>query len=103
MANRYYQLNDGSVTEDSLEFRKHCMRLVDELIECGGEITLERRDAPLSILLAFDGPLPQPWPGFENVKITGDVTSPIFTDDELEEFAERKLENVYGNGTERAE
>lgn len=103
MATRYYQLNDGTVTEDASEFREHCMRLVDELIACGGEITLERRDASFSILLAFDGPLPQPWPGFENVKVTGDVLSPIFTDDELEEFAQRELENIYGSGTERAE
>ena len=103
MATERYRLSDGTVTESAAEFRESCMRLVDELIACGGEIAVEKRDGQTSILLAFEEPPPQPWPGFENVKVAGDVLSPVFTDDELEEFAQRKLQNIYGGGTDRAE
>ena len=103
MATERYQLSDGTVTKNAAEFRAHCLRLIDELIECGGQITIDRRDAPLALLAALGPVKPLPWGVLNGVEVGDDITEPLFTDEEVDAFLERELENVYGSRTERIE
>lgn len=106
MATERYRLSDGTVTESAAEFRDHCLRLVDELIECGGQLSVSVRHEP-SVLLAAWGPLkPLPWENRNSrsgqaVEIAGDLDRPLFSDEEVDAFLERELENIYGPREER--
>ena len=103
MATESYRLSDGRITDSAAEFRGDCMRLVDELIECGGQLAIDRHDGKPSALLAAYGPLkPLPWGKYKGLEITDDLDSPLFTDEEVDAFLERELENIYGPRTERS-
>lgn len=108
MATERYRLSDGTVTESAAEFRDHCLRLVNDLIECGGQISVSKRHEP-SVSLAAWGPLkPLPWESRNDrdrqaVDFPDDLDRPLFTDEEVDAFLERELENIYGARTERAE
>ena len=109
MATESYRLSDGTVTDSAAEFREHCMRLVDDLIECGGQISINKHDGKPSALLVARGPLmPLPWenrnsPNRQPVDLPDDLDGPLYTDEEVDAFLERELENIYGPRTERAE
>ena len=109
MATERYGLSDGRITDSAAEFREHCMRLVDELIECGGQLAIDRHDGKPSALLAAWGPLmPLPWENRNGrkrqpVDLPDDLDGPLYTDEEVDAFLERELENIYGPRTERAE
>ena len=98
-----YRMSDGSITESASEFRDHCMKLVDELMACGGSITITTKDQPGMRLAALGPPQSPPWGFLKDVEITGDIMSPIFTDAELDEFVEREVENIYGRRADRTE
>lgn len=103
MATESYHLSDGRITDSAAEFREHCMRLVDELIECGGQISISKHDGKPEALLVARGPLmPLPWGKYKGLEITDDLDSPLFTDEEVDAFLERELENIYGPRTERS-
>ena len=108
MATQRYRLSDGTVTESAAEFRDHCLQLVNDLIECGGQISVSKRHEP-SVSLAAWGPLqPLPWESRNSrapqaVGAADDLDRPLFTDEEVDAFLERELENIYGTRTERAE
>lgn len=108
MATERYRLSDGTMTESAAEFREHCMRLVDDLIECGGQLSVSVGHEASAFLAAW-GPLkPLPWENGDSrerqaVDIADDLVRPMFTDEEVDAFLERELENIYGPQTERAE
>lgn len=107
MATQRYRLSDGTVTESAAEFRDHCLRLVDDLIECGGQISVSKRHEP-SVSLAAWGPLkPLPWESRNSqdrqaVDLADDLDRPLFTDEEAGAFLERELENIYAPREELA-
>ena len=108
MATERYRLSDGTMTESAAEFRAHCMRLVDDLIECGGQISVSLRHEPSLLLAAWGALKPLPWENGssrerQDVDIGDDLVRPMFTDEEVDAFLERELENIYGPQTERAE
>ena len=103
MATESYHLSDGRITDSAAEFREHCMRLVDELIECGGQISISKHDGKPEALLAAYGPLtPLPWGKYKGLEIADDFDGPLYTDEEVGAFLERELENIYGPRTDRA-
>ena len=103
MATESYRLSDGRITDSAAEFREHCMRLVDELIECGGQISISKHDGKPEALLVARGPLkPLPWGKYKGIEIADDLDGPLYTDEEVDAFLERELENIYGPRTDRA-
>ena len=97
MATESYRLSDGRITDSAAEFREHCLRLVDELIECGGQISINKHDGKPEALLVAYGPLkPLPWGMYKGLEIPDDLDGPLFTDEEVDAFLERELENIYG-------
>ena len=97
MATESYGLSDGTITDSAAEFREDCMRLVDELIECGGQISVNKHDGKPEALLSAWGPLmPLPWEKYKGLEIPDDLDGPLFTDEEVDAFLERELENIYG-------
>ncbi len=96
-----YRMSDGSITESASEFRDHCMKLIEELMSCGGWITMTTPDQPEIRLAALGSPKSPPWGFLKDVEITGDIMSPIFTDAELDEFVEHEVENIYGRRADR--
>ena len=109
MATESYRLSDGTITDSATEFREDCLRLVDELIECGGQISVNKHDGKPEALLSAWGPLmPLPWENRNSrkrhpVDLPDDLDGPLYTDEEVDAFLERELENIYGPRTERAE
>ena len=103
MATESYRLSDGRITDSAAEFREDCMRLVNELIECGGQISIDKHDGKPEALLAAYGPLmPLPWGKYKGLEIADDFDGPLYTDEEVDAFLERELENIYGPRTDRA-
>ena len=104
MATESYHLSDGTITDSAAEFREHCMRLVDELIECGGQISIDKHDGkPEALLSAWGPPMPLPWGKYKGLEIPDDLDGPLYTDEEVDAFLEREMENIHGPRTERAE
>ena len=109
MATESYRLSDGRITDSAAEFREDCMRLVEELIECGGQISVNKHDGKPEALLVARGPLmPLPWENRnsrnrQQVDLPDDLDGPLYTDEEVDAFLERELENIYGPRMERAE
>ena len=48
---REYQATAGSRTVKASEFKAHCLRLMDEVAESGGEILITKRGRPVSRLV----------------------------------------------------
>ena len=65
------------------EFKAHCLKLMDEIAEQGGELIITKRGKPVAKLVPADRPSkPQPLFGFMkgSVRIHGDIVGPLDID-----------------------
>ena len=81
---------------DASEFVENSLELL-QAVEAAEAEYYVMRDGCAVRLAPRAVPLPPgpPWGRYREVlKVTGDITSPIFTDAELDEFVEREVENI---------
>ena len=86
---------------DASEFAEHSLELLQAVEAAEAEYYVTRDGRTVARLVPVPLPPGPPWGRYREVlEVTGDITSPIFTDAELDEFVEREVENIYGSGSE---
>ena len=86
---------------DASEFAEHSLELLQAVEAAEAEYYVMRDGCAVARLVPVPLPPGPPWGRYREVlKVTGDITSPIFTDAELDEFVEREMENINGTGSE---
>ena len=74
------------------------LRAVEEGV---AEVYVNRDGRTIARLVPVPYPQGPPWGLYADVAtVTGDIVSPLFTDEEVDAFLERELENIYGNRPE---
>ncbi len=88
----------GAKTMAAGEFKAKCLAVMDEVQAKRTPVTITKNGKPVAQLVPIvDKEEPDPIFGFMRGKgrIIGDMTAPIYTDDEYEEFYQRKAA-MYG-------
>jgi prevent-host-death family protein len=86
------------------EFKAKCLAIMDEVRDKRTSVIVTKNGKPVAKMVPIiDKDEPDPIFGFMRGKgrIVGDITAPLFTDEEYEEFFQREAANydAIGNGT----
>lgn len=74
------------------EFKATCLQLMDEVAETGSEIVITKRGEPVAKLAPYQPPRRAPWgEGKDEIRILGDIISPIDVEWEAEVNPDRVL------------
>ena len=90
------QTNEGNAygprTIKASEFKAKCLKLMDEVAETGDEIIITKNGKPVSRLVPYREK-PESWFGRDrgNLKILGDIISPIDVEREAQSDPDRVL------------
>ncbi len=91
-------VKSGVKTMAAGEFKAKCLAVMDEVQAKRTPVTITKNGKPVAQMVPIvDKNEEDPIFGFMlgKTKITGDITAPIYTDEEYEEFYERKAA-MYG-------
>lgn len=82
---------------DACDFAALSEALLDDVEGGRAEVYVNRDGRAIARLVPVPYPEGPPWGIYSDVKIADDLDSPLFTDEEVDAFLERELENIYGN------
>ena len=82
---------------DACDFAANSERLLCAVEDGAAEVYVNRDGRTIARLIPVPYPQGPPWSLYaDTLKITGDVVSPLFSDEESDAFLKRELENIYG-------
>ena len=82
---------------EACDFAADSETLLRAVEDGAAEVYINRGGRTIARLVPVPYPQGPPWSLYaDTLKITGDIVSPLFTDEESDAFLERELENIQG-------
>ena len=82
---------------EACDFAADSERLLRAVEDGAAEVYINRDGRTIARLVPVPYPQGPPWSLYaDTLKITGDIVSPLFTDEESDAFLERELESIHG-------